>query len=377
MLLCHLQLTAVRNLAPLTLAPGPGFNVFAGENGQGKTNLLEAVYAVCTLRSFRTRRLADLIGFDQSQARLAAQVERAGSHRTYELVITHQGRQVRLDDKAVRPVSRYFGGFQVVLFAPEDLAVPKGSPSDRRAFLDRAVFQRWPEYLGEAQSYEKVLRSRNAVLRGMRERASRDPGLLEVYDRQLAELGARRMVRRAQLLEDLRPRYRDAFEAIGRADRPADLSYAPQLPDAAGPAASGEEALLVDLMLAALESARHTDIARATTTVGPHRDELELRLGDRAAAPFASQGQLRAMVLAWKIGEMELLAETHGDPPILLLDDVSSELDPRRNEYLFEFLAEKRHQVMVTTTHPSHVLATRDRVDFEVRSGVVTRQNSG
>ena len=377
MLLRHLQLTAVRNLAPLSLDPGPGFNVFAGENGQGKTNLLEAVYAVCTLRSFRTRRLADLIAFDQSQARLAAEVDRSGSVRTYELVIGHQGRQVRLDDKAVRPVSRYFGGFQVVLFAPEDLAVPKGSPSERRAFLDRAVFQRVPEYLAEAQSYEKVLRNRNAVLRGMRERASRDPGLLEVYDQQLAELGARRMVRRAGLLDELRPRFRDAFEAIGRADRAADLVYAPQLEAGAVAASAGDEAALTGLLLEALAAARHADIARAATGVGPHRDDLDLRLGDRAAAAFASQGQLRAMVLAWKIGEMELLAETHGDPPILLLDDVSSELDPRRNEYLFEFLAEKRHQVMVTTTHPKHVLGTRDRVDFEVRSGVVTRQNSG
>src|SRR5690606_25630084 len=291
-----------------------------------------AVYAACTLRSFRTRRLADLLAFGASSAYLAAEVDRAGSVRTYELTLEPASRKVRLDGKAVRPLSRYFGGFQVVLFAPEDLAVARASPGERRACLDRAVFQRTPEYLGEAQSYDKVLRTRNAVLRTLRERGTTSAsagGLLEVYDQQLAELAARRMARRAGLVAERRPRFQRAVEAIGRADRPAGLAYAPQGPGASE--ALGDEAALAGRMMQALASARPADLARAVTTVGPHRDDLELLLGDRPAAAFASQGQLRAMVLAWKIAEMEILAEAHGHVPILLLDDVSSELDPRRN----------------------------------------------
>ena len=362
----------MRNLAPLTLRPGPRFNVLAGENGQGKTNVLEAIYAVCTLRSFRTRRLADLIAFGHEEARLGAEVDRGGSVRTYELAVRPAGRVARLDGKLVRPTSRYFGGFQVVLFAPEDLAVPRGSPTERRAFLDRAVFQRAPEYLGEAQSYDKVLRSRNALLRGLRERQSRDPTLLEVYDQQLAELGARRMARRAALVDEIAPRFRRAFESIARVDIPVDLAYAPAFAEVAG-----DEAAVAAAMVEALRRSRARDLARAATSVGPHRDDLTLTLGGQPAGAFASQGQLRAMVLAWKIAELDLLADAHGEPPILLLDDVSSELDPRRNEYLFEFLRVKQNQCFVSTTHPRHVLASEERVDYEVRSGNVTRQNSG
>ncbi len=361
----------MRNLAPLTLRPGPRFNVLAGDNGQGKTNVLEAIYAVCTLRSFRTRRLADLIAFGMEEARLGAEVDRGGSVRTYELALRPAARQARLDGKVVRPTSRYFGGFQVVLFAPEDLAVPRGAPAERRAFLDRAVFQRAPEYLGEAQSYDKVLKSRNALLRALRDRHSRDLTLLEVYDQQLAELGARRMVRRARFVEEIAPRFRGAFESIARVDAPVDLAYAPALGGAVA-----EEPAVVAALAQALADARGQDIARATTSVGPHRDDLALSLGGQPAGAFASQGQLRAMVLAWKTAELDLLEEAHGEAPILLLDDVSSELDPRRNEYLFEFLRVKQCQCFVTTTHARHVLASEERVDYEVRSGSVTRQDS-
>jgi DNA replication and repair protein RecF len=296
--------------------------------------------------------------------------------RTYELALTPGGRQVRLDGKAVRPASRYFGGFQVVLFAPEDLTVARGAPAERRSFLDRAVFQRTPEYLGEAQDYDRVLRSRNAVLRARHSSGPRDAaGLLAVYDQKLAELGGRRVHRRRRLVEELSPRLRAAFAAISRTDLEASARYAPAwLPAGAD---LNDEASLVQGLAAALAQARPADLARAVTTVGPHRDDLELTLGGRSAGAFASQGQLRALILAWKIAELELLTETHGEAPILLLDDVSSELDPQRNEYLFDFLRSKKTQVAITTTHPRHVLASSPRVDYEVHSGDVTRQNPG
>jgi len=365
-------------LAPLDLELGPGFHVFSGENGQGKTNLLEAIYAVCTLRSFRTRRLAELIQFDREAARLAAVVERGGSLRTYEVTLAPAGRQVRLDGKAVRPLARYFGGFQVVLFAPEDLAVPRGTPADRRAFLDRVVFQRTPDYLGEAQDYDRVLRSRNALLRAGQSRsgagsAAGGAALLAVYDQKLTELGARRMRRRTQLCAELNPRFRAAFAAISRSALEVDARYAS--PWLGSDVDMGDEAALADALSRALTSARSVDLARAITTVGPHRDDLALTLTGRAAGAFASQGQLRAIILAWKIAELELLAEAYGETPVLLLDDVSSELDPRRNEYLFEFLRSKRTQCAITTTHPQHVPGGSTRADYEVRSGFVTRQN--
>jgi DNA replication and repair protein RecF len=374
-----LSLRAVRNLAPLDLEPGPRFNVIAGDNGQGKTNLVEAVYAAVTLRSFRTGSLADLIGFGATGCRIAARVERAGLERIYEVRLTARKggatRQALIDGKVVRPVARYFGDVNVVLFAPEDLGVPRGSPAERRRFLDRAVFNRRASYLGDAQAYDKVLRSRNALLR--RGAAGGGPPvaseLLAVYDEQLARLGARVTAARAAFIAELGPRFAAAFAAITQSGLAAELVYQPRLAELVG---AGEEAS-AELLAARLAERRPVDLARGTTTVGPHRDDLGFVLAGHPAAVSASQGQLRALVLAWKTAEMDLIGETTGSPPILLLDDVSSELDDLRNRYLFDFIANRPNQCLITTTHPRHVLVGGDRRDFAVVSGVVSPQKVG
>lgn len=361
----------MRNLAPLVLQPAPRFNVFHGDNGQGKTNLLESIYVVGALRSFRTQRMADLIGFGREQAYIGARILRGGLERVYELTQRASGRVVRLDGKAVRPISRYFGDFNVVLFAPEDLLVPRGSPADRRRFLDRAVFNRAPRYLGDVQAYEKVVKSRNALLReiGSGKRSLRQAGdLLAVFDQKLAEVGARLVGSRVRFLDEIRPRFQAAFESITQTGLAVDVTYAvsTELPDAPADVAAA--------LLARVTEQRLRDVARGSTSVGPHRDDLTFRLDGHAAASFASQGQLRALVLAWKTAEMELLAATHGEEPVLLLDDVSSELDATRNEYLFEFLKRRPTQCFITTTHPRHVLLSSERVDYRVEAGNVTQQ---
>jgi DNA replication and repair protein RecF len=360
------------------LQPAARFNVFHGDNGQGKTNLLESIYVVGALRSFRTQRMADLIGFGREQAYIGARILRDGLERVYELSQRAGGRLVRLDGKAVRPISRYFGDFNVVLFAPEDLQVPRGAPADRRRFLDRAVFNRAPRYLGDVQAYEKVVKNRNALLReiGSGKRSLRQAGdLLAVFDQKLAEVGARLAVSRMRFLDEIRPRFRAAFESITQTGLEVDVAYTASTPLPPAPALSrdvGED--VVAALAACLAEQRLRDVARGTTSVGPHRDDLMFRLDGHAAASFASQGQLRALVLAWKTAEMELLAETHGEEPVLLLDDVSSELDATRNEYLFEFLKRRPTQCFITTTHPRHVLLSSERVDYRVEGGVVTPQ---
>jgi DNA replication and repair protein RecF len=372
-----LSLRGVRNLAPLDLEPGPRFNVIAGDNGQGKTNLLEAVYAVCTLRSFRTSRLADLIGFGHSAARISGRIERSWLERIYEVQLASRGsgvvRRALIDGKAMRPVARYFGDVNVVLFAPEDLSVPRGSPTDRRRFLDRAVFNRRASYLADAQAYDKVLRNRNAVLRtGRGSGGESQTQLLAVYDETLATLGARLIRSRTSFIDELRPRFVAAYAAITRAGVAVDITYRARQSGLEG-LTEGEVA---SALAARLLERRSLDLARGSTSVGPHRDDLEFALDGHPAAHSASQGQLRAMVLAWKTAEMDLIGETSGEPPILLLDDVSSELDDLRNGYLFDFINAKNNQCLITTTHPRHVLATGDRLDFRVVQGVVSRENS-
>jgi DNA replication and repair protein RecF len=353
----------VRNLRPLQLEPRERFNVFAGDNGQGKTNLLEAIFVVAALRSFRTSKLADLIAFGGERAKLGARVVKDDLVRVYEVDIAAGSRKVALDGKVVRPLARYFGGFNVVVFTPEDLALARASPGDRRRFVDRSVFNLRPEYLGLAQDYERVLKTRNAVLRQAGDATidrRRAEELLAVYDQQLAEHGAQVVAARQAFVDVLRGELAAAFAAITRTERCASVRYVVR-----SGASSAEELLL------ALRAARTKEFATQATQVGPHRDDLAFELDGRDAGAYASQGQLRAIMLAWKTAELAVLARAHGDSPILLLDDVSSELDPQRNEFLFAHLADLAGQCFITTTHPGHVLLRRDRADYRIAGGEI------
>jgi DNA replication and repair protein RecF len=357
----------VRNLRPLQLLPRERFNVFSGDNGQGKTNLLEAIFAVAALRSFRTSKLSDMIAFGTDRARIGARVLKHDLLQVYEVEVAVGSRKVALDGKAARPLARYFGGFNVVVFTPEDLALPRASPADRRRFLDRGVFNLRPDYLATAQAYERVLRTRNAVLRKAADRAG-DPAaarrraedLLAVYDHQLAAIGAQVIAARQAFVERIRDELAGAFSAITRTGLSAAVRYVAR----AGAVTDAE-------LLAALQAARVKDFATSATQVGPHRDDLVFDLEGREAGSYASQGQLRALMLAWKTAELQILARAHGDSPILLLDDVSSELDPQRNEFLFDHLASLAGQCFITTTHPGHVLLRQHRADYRIARGEI------
>lgn len=356
----RLSASGVRNLAPLQLEPRAKFNVFVGNNGQGKTNLLEAIYVVSTLRSFRTAKLGDLLAFGSEAASIGARVHKQDLSRVYAVELFAGGRRVQLDGRVVRPISRYFGGFNVVVFTPEDLALPRGSPSDRRRFLDRAVFNRSADHLVAMQDYDKALKQRNAVLRQASKGLPRDQleALLTIYDRQLATLGKAVSEARSEYVAAIRPGMVEAFAAIARNDVTVDVKYVSKTVE-----------MSVDAIEAHLRETRGRDIATESTQSGPHRDDLWLELAGHPAGGFASQGQLRALMLAWKTAEMSLLSARHGDLPILLLDDVSSELDSDRNEYLFEHLANQAGQCFITTTSAHHVLLTRDRADYRIENG--------
>lgn len=361
MIVRAVQVVGFRNLAAQTLEPSPHFNVLVGDNGQGKTNLLEAIYLAGTLRSFRTQHATEMVAWGETSARVATRVERRGLERLYEITLGHR-RVVKLDGKTPRTLGEYFGDFNVVLFAPEDLRVPRGSPSGRRRFLDRSVFNRDVTFLADAQSYARTLKSRNVLLKD----GAPNADLLDVYDEHLARLGARMVAARRRYLEELLPRFVLAHRAITQGGEKAGLEAELVYESAQ---ATGDEAEL----RAAIAASRRRDLARRQTSVGPHVDDVEFRLGGHAAKAFASQGQLRALVLAWKTAEMRLLTEVHGDAPVLLLDDVSSELDPQRNRFLFEFLRDLGSQCFVTTTHPQHVPMSENRIDFRVDAGQIGR----
>jgi DNA replication and repair protein RecF len=346
-----------RNLEQVLLEPHPRFNVLSGDNGQGKTNVLEAIYLLGTLRSFRAGKTEEMVRFGAAQALVRARVEKLATQRMLEVTLAPGHKHARVDGKGAR-ASDYFGGFNVVLFAPEDLRLPKGAPAGRRRFVDRAVWNAHPAYLGEVQTYEKVLRSRNAVLRD-----GGPESMLEVYDEQLAKAAVAIVTRRRALVDELGPRVRAAFERVTQTGLALAIDYETALD------ISDIEHSLRDRLVAE----RRKDLARGATSSGPHVDDLELVLDGKSAKVYASQGQLRAIVLALKIAEIEFLRDKLGDSPVLLLDDVSSELDPKRNAQLFDFLKSVPCQAFITTTHRSHVLLSEERLDFHVVAGTVGR----
>lgn len=342
-----------RNLEPATFVPEARFTVLSGNNGQGKTNFLEAIYLVATLRSFRTTHLQELQAWGEEETRVTAEAVRGGLERTYDVILRPGKKQVLLDGKVPHALSEYFGGMNVVLFAPEDLRILRGNPSGRRRFLDRAVFNRHVTFLDEAQRYAHVLKQRNTLLK----QGGADD-VLDVYDQQLAAYGERIDAARRRTLAELEPRFVAAFAAISQSGVAAAVRYeAPERPPGT--------------LLLELTASRGRDRLRRHTGAGPHTDDLAFFLDGKDARAFASQGQLRALILAWKAAEMTLLVDVRGDAPLLLLDDVSSELDPLRNQYLFDLLHQIDCQCFVTTTHARYVLVVENRKDYQVVSGTI------
>lgn len=359
-----------RNFEHLTLDFGSRFTVLHGHNGAGKTNILEALYLVSTLRSFRSAELGPLVRHDEHAAvvelegrdlevdletRLTVQLERTA---------TSTRRTAVADGKAVRSGAAFYGRVRAVLFTPEDLAVLRGGPSGRRQFLDRVLFARDRAHITDIQAYEKLLRSRNHVLKREDLSFTQRADLLETYEAGLADVGSRVWNRREQLLHSIAELFEGAFERIhghlGALPRnesapraPARLRYAAKF----GQAAPHERAVALK---EALRASRGEDMRRRTTSIGPHRDDLSVELDGQPAGQFASQGQSRALVLAFKLAELKLAALEGPRSPLLLLDDVSSELDPRRSAMLFEALTADIGQCVLTTTDASYVTLPAD-----------------
>jgi DNA replication and repair protein RecF len=353
-----LRARGFRNLAPLTFEPGPHFNVIHGDNGAGKSNLLEAIHYLGALKSFRGAKREDLIGLDCDTALLDATL--SGGAAPHQLRIElgrSERRRLQLDQKRPRSSSVWHQAVQMVLFHPGDLVLAAGAPDRRRAFLDRMLEQIDPIYGSTLASYEKALRSRNRLLK----EESINRRSIRAYDAILSKAGAIVGTARARLIDDLAPRVTRAFEEVFAGDTPLGVRYLPRVEPT-------EEAIVQ-----ALESSFEKDCKRGFTADGPHGDDLELRLHDVGARHHGSQGQHRTIVLALKTAELDLLTERTGRVPILLLDDVSSELDRSRNRRFFEVLSHAGGQVFLTTTHPEFILLENDRVDFQVEGGRVTR----
>jgi DNA replication and repair protein RecF len=360
-----LDVRGFRNLEPQRLELGPRFNVFAGENGQGKTNLLEAIYLVSTSRSFRTSALGELVAHDAELARVKVAIDdpRLGEDapaREQVVSILGKRRAVTVDGKRPRTLAAFALGTPVVLFEPASLVLSQGAASERRRLLDRvAVHVAARSGGGEALVHDAERYRRAHLQRKKALELGADARALASFEHIMAEHGARIVRARQEAAAALAPRAVDGFARIAQTPLQLEVAYRPR-----GPEDPTEFA-------ARLHASRGDDRRRGTATVGPHLDDLALTLGGHPARQVASQGQHRALVLSLKGAELETIRAARDVEPILLLDDVSSELDATRNAALFELLHARVGQVVLTTTRPEVIELSVARSDFRVRAGRV------
>jgi DNA replication and repair protein RecF len=370
----RLRVHCFRNYPEATVRLGPGLNVIHGQNAQGKTNLLEAIATLALTRSPRTTSSGDLLLWNEDAALVEADVARPPADVTLSLRFQRDpstGRVSRVTavDGKPRPARAILGVCPVVLFWPEDLALVRGGPDGRRRFLDVILAQTDPQSVAHMSRYRRVLEQRNVLLHQLRlGGGARDS--LNSFTSELAHHGAWLGVARSRLVVSLAPLAELSLHDLSGERERISLRYAPvhvaSMPDSVETA----EQLLLDT----LRDRAAEEIARGVTLAGPHRDDVAFDLDGRAARGTASQGQQRSIVLACKLAEVRYLQDTAGVAPVILLDDVLSELDPERRGRLLALLAEGRHQVLVTTTEPlTEVAGFADVLHFTVRSGVVTQ----
>lgn len=355
----ELSLRDFRNIESAKIKPGARFNVLSGQNGMGKTNVVESIYLLGALRSFRTSVRGEMIRHGAETARVGGLFVGAAAGINCEITLTENDRRIKVDGRARWPDGEHFRSLPMVLFHPGNLDLIQGGPQARRRLLDRALFQAEGVYPTVLRDYNRALRSRNRLLKDR----PVDRRAMAPFERQLVELGARVCGYRQRLIDVIGPLFIEAFEEVSGINR-AGLAYRPSI--------EGDE----DQLAAALEKAQRRDTERGFTSVGPHADDLEVRVDDRPARRFASQGQQRAAALSLKIAETRALARVTERIPLLLLDDVSSELDEIRNARLFDFLIGVGGQVFITTTHVDTIRVREKRTDFEVDAGVVNASGS-
>lgn len=337
MLIKKLTLTNFRNYESCEFRPEKGINLIVGENAQGKTNLLEAVFLCCFGRSHRTSKEKEMIAYDAPYALIHLESER--TETAHELTVRlsrEEGRKIKSDGLPLNRIGELMGLLNCVLFAPEHLSIVKDGPAERRRFLDMELSQTYPAYFFLLQQYQRALRQRNILLKSLREQPELR-ATLPVWNQQLASLGWKIM------------EYRDTFCA--RLSHLASQNHTE--------ISGGREQLAVHYqpdcsvddemsLLKWIEEGQKEDLRRCTSTRGPHRDEMSLHLDGKEIRSFGSQGQQRTAALAIKLSELDLIREETGEWPILMLDDVMSELDEKRQRYLLERILPV--QTLVTTT---------------------------
>ncbi|GGG26698.1 DNA replication/repair protein RecF [Paenibacillus abyssi] len=369
MFLNHIELRNYRNYERIELSTDSQVNLFVGPNAQGKTNLLEAIFTLALTKSHRTGKDKELIGWNADAAHIQGEVEKKYGKVKLDLVFSGQGKKAKINGLEQRKLSDFVGTLNVVMFAPEDLEIVKGTPGIRRRFLDMEIGQVQPGYLHTLQQYGKVLVQRNNYLKTASPGAAQQT-MLDVWNAQLAEYGVKIIKKRQSFIHKLERWAENIHSGITAGGEQLNIAYRPSFELDV----SQEESVLFEQFMIKLSQVRDQELRRGVTLVGPHRDDMAFYINGKEAHIYGSQGQQRTTALSLKLAEIELIHEEIGEYPLLLLDDVLSELDQNRQTQLIETF-QRKVQTFITTTGLESVNLGKlqDARVYQVRGGQVMR----
>ncbi|MBM7601355.1 DNA replication and repair protein RecF [Virgibacillus halotolerans] len=364
----QLQLKNYRNYAQLDIRFDDKVNVIIGENAQGKTNMMEAIYVLAFTKSHRTSKEKELIMWDKEYAKIEGRITKRTQTFPLEVVVSTKGKKAKLNHLEQRRLSDYIGALNVVMFAPEDLTLVKGAPRIRRRFIDMELGQIQPRYIYHLAQYQKVLKQRNHLLKQMQRRNSTDMTMLQVLTDQLIEHAATLLERRFIFLEMLREWASPIHRGISRELETLEIKYNSTIE--VSEEANKEK--IETIYLNKFHEMKDKEIDRGTTLIGPHRDDLVFYVNGKDVQTYGSQGQQRTTALSVKLAEIELIYKEVGEYPILLLDDVLSELDDFRQSHLLNTIQGKVQTFVSTTSVDGINHETLRKAEmFHVESGKI------
>ncbi len=336
-----LELKGFRNIKELELEPDAGINVIYGENAQGKTNILEGIWLFSGLKSFRGAKDRELVNFDEDFAKLKMSFDTNSRSNKAEITVSEK-RSAVLNGVTLSSASELMGKFGAVVFAPSFLSIIKDGPAERRKFIDSAICQLKPRYGALLSEYSRLIKQRNSLLKDVSFNSAL-LDMLDVIDEKAGETGEKLINERLLYLETVKPFVCDVYRGLSSGREEISFEYVKK-------AGSGENKSLKDVF----RENRKEDIINKTTSAGPHRDDMEILINGISARLYGSQGQQRSCALALKLGEASVVKAQTGEQPVALLDDVMSELDTARQDYILNHI--KDWQVFITCCEPSSVL---------------------
>ncbi len=371
MFLKKLQVHQFRNYSETILETDAAVNILIGDNAQGKTNIVEAIYALALTKSHRTTNDRELIQWHQSFASIIGQIEKKYGTYDLQLLFAKQGKKAKINGLAQKKLSEYIGHLNVVMFAPEDLEIVKGSPSVRRRFIDIEIGQIQPTYLYHLAQYQRALEQKNNNLRQLQMDSSASREMISIWNEQLATYAVKMIKKRMYFLEKLQNWAQIIHHGITNQQETLNIQYQCSVPLET----NADESVLISDYMVKLEQLQEKEIRRGSTLIGPHRDDLLFYINEKEVHTFGSQGQQRTVALSLKLAEIELIAEIVGEYPILLLDDVLSELDQTRQTMLLDTFQNKV-QTFITTTSIANVdlEKIKEAAIFDVSAGRIARR---